>query len=110
MRSSIIYRSPRPLTLRASPRRPGLHHLRLAVGAGLHAVEDHARDGRDLVHLARGEDDGVAGLERALLLAVVEEAFAFEDVVDLVGRRMRMDRRDLAGLPADDADRAVRRL
>ena len=83
--------------IRRSARRPFLDGLTAAVGAGLDAVKGHARDGLDLVHLAGREDDGGPGAKTNLPPAVVEEAFAVEDIVDLVGIRMRMDGRDLPG-------------
>src|SRR5205809_8084309 len=38
-----------------SPRRPLLGHLRVAVGPGVDAIEDHPGDGRHLVALAGRE-------------------------------------------------------
>jgi hypothetical protein len=79
------------------------------IRARLHAVEHHARHGLDLMHLAGGEDDGLGAAEPTRGAAVVEDALALDDVVDLVGARMAMGRRDLSRLPAGDADVRVRR-
>src|SRR5689334_4543316 len=81
----------------------------MAVGAGLDAVEHHPRERRDLMHLARREDHGVAGPELPLGVADAEEPIALDHVVDLVRAGMAMDRRRLPRLPARDADIAARR-
>src|SRR5262245_29298286 len=82
----------------------------MAVGAGLDAIEHHARQALDPMHLAGREDDAGARTQAHLLAAIVEEAFTFHHVVDLVGVRVRMDGRCLTRLPAHDADRAMRGL
>src|SRR5262245_15238507 len=62
------------------------------------------------MHLAGGEDHRIARPEPHLATPVVEEPFALQHVIDLVGRRARMHRRGLPRLPARHADRAIWRL
>src|SRR5207247_36445 len=83
---------------------PGVQRLRASIRSRLHAIQHHARERHDRVDLARREDHRGAGLQRRLTLTVVEEALAFEHVIDLVRHRVAVDRRFLAGLPPHDAD------
>ncbi len=64
----------------------------MPVGARLHPVEDHPGDGLDLVHFAGREDDRVSAAEPSLRAPVVEETFSLDDVVDLVGPGVTVDR------------------
>src|SRR2546427_9631760 len=89
-------------------RRPGIRWLRMPVGPGLDAIEHHAREALDAMHLAGREDDRVPGTQPHLRPSIVEEPFALQDVVDLVGPRAGMEGRRLPRLPADDADRTER--
>src|SRR6266849_3495622 len=100
--------APRFRARRLARGRPGVQRFGMAIRSRLHAVEHHPRQRCDLVYLAGRKDDGIAGAELPLGAPIVEEAIAFDDVVDLVGARVAVDRRRLPRLPARDADVAPR--
>ena len=64
----------------------------MPVRARLHPVEDHLGEGLDLVDLTGREDDRVSAPEPSLRAPVVEETFSLDDVVDLVGPGVTVDR------------------
>jgi hypothetical protein len=63
----------------------------MPIGPSLDAIENHAGQTLDSMHLACAKDDGGARAQPHLLVSVVEETLAFKDVIDLVGPRMGMD-------------------
>ncbi len=65
----------------------------MPVGPGLDTVQHHAREALDSMHLAGRKDDRGPGTQPRLLAPIVEEPFAFQGVVDLVGARVGMDGR-----------------
>jgi hypothetical protein len=62
------------------------------VGARLHPIEDHPGERLDLVHFTGREDDRASPAESPLRAPVVEETFSLDDVVDLVGPGVTVDR------------------